>query len=470
MNKMTPAILRSQISALPETWVWTGAVIAYFAVQTALRLAAGPSLEFDEAEALWFARSLAPGYNAQPPLYFWLQHGVFALFGPSIAALSVLKSTLFAATVLAVLALCRRIAPGIAPAAALSLGLLPEFVWDMQRDRTHTVLLVLMVALTALHLLRSLSAPRRSDALVLGLLVGLGILSKPNYLLFILGLVIAARTVSRRPRNLSLVVSAAVAALIASPWVFWAQLHPDLAGASLGKFGLSTHLGLIGQRLAGAGNFARSLTVLLLLAGLVFAPIAFLGRKSTAQAHPDLRLLIRASLAGLAIAFAATLASGISQVQSRWLLPLVLLVPPAATLLFAQRLSPAFANRLTAAFAGIWIVVLVALPFANASALRHADFAAFDAQLPSGLPVVSPETLILGNLALAGSGRGLYSLTRGGDQPAAGTQVLLVTLRSDLARAAKLGYEIDADSVTPMLLVYGTGQRPYVAARAVKRF
>jgi hypothetical protein len=57
------------------------AVLLYFGVQLVLRLLIGPSLELDEAEAFYHARGLAWGYGAQPPLYFWLQWGLFQIVG-----------------------------------------------------------------------------------------------------------------------------------------------------------------------------------------------------------------------------------------------------------------------------------------------------------------------------------------------------------------------------------------------------
>lgn len=461
--------LAASLAASRATLLCVLSVTGYFALQSALRLASGPGLEFDEAEALWYARTLQAGYNAQPPLYFWLQNLALKLPLPPIAALVLMKNAIFAAAVLAVFFLCRRIDRSAAPAAMLSLGLLPEIVWEMQRDRTHTVLLLLLSVLATLAMLQARRNPANKTAAQTGLLFGLGILSKPNFAFLAGGLIVAAWPTSRRTlprlgtRHIGLVLAVALA--IVAPWAIWAATHPELAGASLHKLRLSGESALL-RRLDGVGSFATALVALLGAAGLVLGTLWATLRPGPVRDDTS-RYLILAALASLGLALATVLVAGASQTQSRWLLPLVFLLPPLVTMHLWRQMTPQAARRLTAGLALPWLVVLVALPFANRSAVRQADFAGFDSALPAGLPLVSSQTILLGNLVNIASARPLYLLAAGSAAPDAGTEVVLIEPKGGLADAARMGYVIAQDSLRTIEVTHGTQTRRYDMATAL---
>ncbi|MBD3788635.1 MAG: hypothetical protein IE922_17050, partial [Sphingomonadales bacterium] len=71
---------------------WLALFAAYFAAQAALRVTLGDRVNIDEAEALLWAQRLDWGYGPQPPLYIWAQSAVFALTGPGVLGLAVLKA------------------------------------------------------------------------------------------------------------------------------------------------------------------------------------------------------------------------------------------------------------------------------------------------------------------------------------------------------------------------------------------
>lgn len=444
--------------------LWVALLIGYFAVQFTLRLHSATGLEFDEAEALWYARSLQFGYNAQPPLYFWLQNLVFHLPLAPLTALALLKTTIFAAAILAVFAIFRQIDAKAAPAAMLSLGLLPEVVWEMQRDRTHTVLLLLLAAIGMLRILRSQHESRRKGGAGLGAILGLGLLSKPNFGFFALGLLVASRRVLQRPTASQFLLATAVALAIAAPWVIWALTHPDLAGSSMHKLALAAD-NPFGRRLTGLGNFALALLAMLGLAALVLGPIWARVRPGPIT-HDGARIILQTALASVVLFLMAVLVSGASQTQSRWLLPMVFLLPPVLTLHLHQRMSPASAKRMTACLALPWLVVLVALPLANRSATRQMDFAALDAALPPGVAAASTQTILLGNLVNLGTDRPLYLLAPGTDAPASGTDVLLVDTKAGLAFARTLGYGLSEDSLRSLTIMDGPRARPLWTAIA----
>ncbi|WP_216824597.1 glycosyltransferase family 39 protein [Paragemmobacter aquarius] len=448
--------------------MWVALVIAYFAVQFTLRLHSAAGLEFDEAEALWYARSLQFGYNAQPPLYFWLQNLVFHLPLAPLTALALLKTMIFAAAVLAIFAIFRQIDTKAAPAAMLSLGLLPEVVWEMQRDRTHTVLLLLLAAFGMLRILQSQQKHRETGGETggasLGAILGLGLLSKPNFGFFALGLLVASRRVLRRPTASQILLAAAVALGIAAPWLIWAMTHPDLAGSSLHKLALAAE-NPFRRRLTGLGNFALALLAMLGLAALVLGPIWARVRPGPIT-QDGARIILQTAFASVLLFLLAVLVSGASQTQSRWLLPMVFLLPPVVTLHLHQRMSPASAKRMTACLALPWLVVLIALPLANRTATRQMDFAALDATLPQGMATASTQTLLLGNLVNLGTDRPLYLLAKGAAAPASGTDVLLLDTEAGLAFARTLGYGLSKDSLRSLTVIDGTRTRPLWTAIA----
>ena len=166
----------------------------YFGLHLISRVLVSPSLELDEAEQLLHLQALSLGYGFQPPLYTWLQALVFAFTGPGVFWLALLKAVLLWLTWWAMYKLARFFYEAKdALAIGLSLALFPQFLWESQRDLTHTVLLVVCVALAWIVLLRphvqhadsptmeakqQLSDPSWGVTALLGLVVGAAILAK----------------------------------------------------------------------------------------------------------------------------------------------------------------------------------------------------------------------------------------------------------------------------------------------------
>ena len=69
-------------------------IVSYFMLQVLIRLATTNIAVLDESEQIMLTQYFSLGYNEQPPLYTWLQMGVFKLTGTSIFGLSLLKNAL----------------------------------------------------------------------------------------------------------------------------------------------------------------------------------------------------------------------------------------------------------------------------------------------------------------------------------------------------------------------------------------
>ncbi|MDI3338655.1 glycosyltransferase family 39 protein [Defluviimonas aestuarii] len=397
--------------------MWFGIFCAYFAVQAVLRISVlGPSLELDEAEAFWFSRDLASGYGAQPPLYFWLQWITFEILGPSVVGLTVLKNLILAATSMAVFAVFRPFGPpAIAGAAALSLGLLPEISWEAQRALTHSALVLLMSALTLIAVRRVMKDGRWASYVLLGLTLGFGMLSKHNYHLLWIAILLAVvtdrefRAAMNWPR---LLLSAAIAVLIVLPYIYWVIGHPERATGSVQKLGL-TDLGFFSARLQGIADLAGMLVGFFALAILWLAPAVILKRKQIRLGHSDhARYLSRVVVSGFIVVLLLVVVGGVTNIRGRWIMPLLWPSVPLVIVSLWPLLSTRGRQYLTFSFAVLWLAVMAALTMVTS--YRDAEFRTAYAQLPEDLPIICAQTWVLGNLAVIAPDRPVYMVSDDG--------------------------------------------------------
>jgi len=223
----------------------------YFLISVFLRITVSGTADMDETEQLIYTQALRFGYGSQLPLYTWLQHFSFRLFGLNLFALSILKYALLFSTYICVLKIARKALNDHMGAAisVMSLFLIPQVAWESYRTLTNTVLASLMAAVTLLVILRLRERPAVINYLLLGIVAGLGMLSKYNYAIFFLAIIIAGiSTPSFRRCLLSVksILSLCVMAAITAPPYFWIAANLDRATASskkLNKLGGGTVLG-----------------------------------------------------------------------------------------------------------------------------------------------------------------------------------------------------------------------------------
>jgi 4-amino-4-deoxy-L-arabinose transferase-like glycosyltransferase len=183
---------------------------------------------------------LAGGYQLRnPPLYEWMLWTLQQIFGTGPLSYLVLRYALVAAIGMLFYAALRRTvaSPTLAAAFSLSLVLFYWFGWEIHHGVSHS--LALLAASLALYLVALAYAERPSaaGALLLGLIVGIGLMSKWNFVLVVLSLGLAlaltpeTRRIYRDPRSLLLLVGAALPVL---PFALWlANIDPDLIGRRL---------------------------------------------------------------------------------------------------------------------------------------------------------------------------------------------------------------------------------------------
>jgi 4-amino-4-deoxy-L-arabinose transferase-like glycosyltransferase len=208
---------------------------AFFTIAALARsLRIGP-LESDEVQQILHYLTLRWGYGSQPPLYEWLQAAVFQITGPSVIGLSVLKyGLLFVSTVLMAAVVRGETSDRSAVfLASFSLLSMPTVFLMSQRDLTHTVLAISCVPLFFWFLFSALKNPTTSRYLLVGAAIGLGAISKYNFVVIPAAAVlvlVAMKEFRDRVLDWKIAATLGAAAVIALPHALW--LVQNLDGAS----------------------------------------------------------------------------------------------------------------------------------------------------------------------------------------------------------------------------------------------
>jgi len=358
---------------------------AYFLVHIVIRVTVSDSLELDEAEQLVLGQTLSWGYGTKPPLYSWLQIGFFRLFGEHVLALSLLKNLLLFSTYLCTFLAARKITDRTDTAliAALSLLMIPQIVWESQRDLTHSVLATTVAALT-LYLFLRLCAERRTFLyLAFGAVVGLGFLAKFNVVILPLALVVAALSLpGLRPAILERRswLSLAALLLVVSGYLCWFADNRDAALAQTYTFRMQAALPYWQALVKGNASLVKAT---LAFGGAAFAllmAVFWRPGNSLGDAHhqPYRQLLGRTILVTLLILELMVVLFRVTHFKDRWLQPLLFYAP--AWLIFVLAVRPAKAavrNFLTICLA-ISLVVLLLLPARTILAAQRNTFDALN--------------------------------------------------------------------------------------------
>jgi len=307
---------------------------AYFAVY----LGFCGSLHRDEADQILFSQSLALGYHEQPPLYSWLIWAFFRVLGRNLVALALLK-TVILGSVYTGLYLSARFLLGdarLAALAAFSPFLMFSFAWHSISYLTHTNLLCATFVGACYALLRLLRSGKWREYVFLGLMLGLGTLSKYNFVLFGGALLLAGlmtRPLRERLLNLRTLAALAVAAAFVFPhWLFLAN-HLDQLVAI--KHKVCAEPCLAGFVLGGGNlisNVLFSVTPLAIIGLLFFPQATRLAKAPVTLATYAVRFLEHYFLIAFGL-FLLVVAGGAAYFCDRWLYPLVL---PAPIYLFAR--------------------------------------------------------------------------------------------------------------------------------------
>jgi hypothetical protein len=258
----------------PSWWlgllIVIGVGLAYGLAYSLLRLSLSDNLPQDDVTSNVLTQTLALGYvPRQPPLYEWLQWSVQQIIGPTLPSFLLIKYGLLTGTVGFLYLAATRIfrESGYAILAGLSPFLLFQFAWNLHEGVTHSMLLTCLVAASLWAVMRISENGRAFDYLLLGIIVGLGLISKWGYAGFLLILFISAmlqpslRALIVDPRSL---LSLCAVAVVSTPVVYWliAGQHDLVA--------------LYGKAVAPKAHLDRFRATLIGLGLSIYAPLGFL--------------------------------------------------------------------------------------------------------------------------------------------------------------------------------------------------
>lgn len=340
---------------------------AYFLVNAGLRLAQPASLELDEGQQLFLAQWLAIGYDTQPPLYNWLQYGMVQLLGNTVLALTLLKNLMLFACYALVGWAASQVIRNRALVVIAMLGLLtiPQIVFESQRDLTHSVALLFSACLFIAALFSALKTGRFLAYLLTGVAIGLGIISKYNFLLLPLAAFVAILLepeFRRRLLDWRILFTALVAAAIAAPHAYWFYFNMELAtGRTLGKLTEGAGTDRTDQIITGLFSYGAAIVGFSALTIVAFW-LSF-GRRfhqSWQASSPWSRLVGRMMLIILAAVLLLVLVGGVSLVKERWLTPFLFMLPLWLALKL-DALDVTIGNAPNR-FAAIAVTLLVAVP------------------------------------------------------------------------------------------------------------
>lgn len=353
---------------------WRGVVVYWTAnafVFAVARYSVSRTLPLDEARTVEMAQEFAAGYTArQPPIYDQASWLLAQLLGPGAASQLILRFVCIALIgVFTFLAVARATAQErYAAAASLSLSFHYFFGWYHHQWGTHTLVLCIAALWTYVAFIDYAERPGAARALLLGAAIGLGLMSKFSFALFLAGLFGAALTLADLRRALQspwIVLADAAALALCAPYLIWlASVHADVVGTVQNHLVQTrqSHLvrALIGLGLLLWSLFAFTMPWLAIVAGL--APRAFDPR--VARDHPPSaaeRLAWRTIVIATGLAAIGIIVAGATNVGERYMHPLLALAPVVVFGRLAGVEDTAGRLRLIAGAALTAVFVLLAL-------------------------------------------------------------------------------------------------------------
>lgn len=342
--------------------------VAYGVAHALFRLNVSRTLSLDDSRSNELAQELALGYqNQQPPLYEWLLWASQQFLGTGIESTLLVRYALIAGIGIACYGAVHAALKDERWAAVASISLAASYPvgWTFHEWATQTILLCIACFATIHAVINWLEKPSLRSAFWLGAAIGLGLLSKFSYLLTIGGLLIASLSMAETRKALCdrrLLLSAAIALLMISPYAFWlVHVNIDIAAAVAKKM-IPVQERYPVRVMKGLGRLVISIP-LFLLPWIAFiallAPKAFgFGGKATAPAGLIERLTLRAMIAAAMLAALGIVAIGATNIAERYMHAIVM-IAPVYVFLRIQRFDPGRLSMRPIAILAIAVAVIV---------------------------------------------------------------------------------------------------------------
>ena len=391
----------------------------YFLAHLMVRLNLSDSLDLDEAEQAFEFQQLRMGYGTQPPLYNWLQSLLFSTLGLNLFALALLKSLCLFGLYFFLFLTARPLVGNLgAMAVSASLLLLPQIGWEAQRDLTHSVLLTTIASMSLYAYFALLRHPTLTRCALFGLLLGLGMQTKYNFVIFTIGLIVASLVVPQHRAtiwNRKIVMSIAVAVLCLLPHALWVLQHFDTAaGGTIEQMKDESTTSFLFNVLSGLRSLLVAtvsfITPIWLIYLLACRPFFDQAGKPALQRPSTEALFFLSLYAGyLGSIIIIVLTGEATRVKDRWMQPMLFSAPLLFFLLLPGLAQPAVFRRILKVAAVVAACFLIALPlrvYLGPSYGRyvraHHPYPALTRELAQRFPqvhdVVTTDKLLAGNL------------------------------------------------------------------------
>jgi len=343
--------------SLKSSWRWVKensflvGIILYLSFACILRFVMSGALEGDQAEQLLASQNLALGYQvqpgvAQPPLYTYLVSLMLIVFqGNARLALLFVRLSALIGAAFAFDSLCNyfSLTSNRKLVAISTAALMPQLIWEAQRDLTHTLLGIGLTLLLLLRFLRLHSGSHLNSYLFVGFIAGLGILSKHTLFVAFASLLSSSLFFKSRRRclfNWKMACAIGLCFLVVLPHLTWMyNIHLADAEALLSKIDPSAKSGIYKQFSKSIVSVVSSLGVGLL--AIVWLLLCYIrdyckndsnvpqgiSRQSSQPRELDAIFLSNAIMIGLVLFIGFILLAGGASFKDRWLTLLLVGVP-----------------------------------------------------------------------------------------------------------------------------------------------
>jgi 4-amino-4-deoxy-L-arabinose transferase-like glycosyltransferase len=234
------------------------------------------TLQVDDAEQMRHAQEFLLGYPIpQPPLYSWLSWGMFKIFSAGLFALTLIKYIIISLTFWFTWLVSGQLFQHLQTRyiATFSYLLMPSFAWHMHQGFTHTILLGLGIILS-LHALLSLKENSSiKNYLYFGLALGIGLMAKYSFLLFIIPLLISAISIASFRKiiiNQKTLLSIGVLIIVVGPHAYWLTQHYQEVFLSIDQKLKVTSDNLLVDRIKSVWQFAGAAIAFVVPFSLIF--------------------------------------------------------------------------------------------------------------------------------------------------------------------------------------------------------
>lgn len=392
-------------------------VAGYCLLSVILKVLRPDSLEIDESEQAFLSQYLMLGYGAQPPLYNWLQYALVTLLGVSVASLAVLKNALLLLFLL-IYGFAVRVLTGdrgFSAVAILGVLTLPPVFLLSQRDLTHTVAALFAVSLFLYGLFRVLkNPPHLSGYLVVGIAVGLGAISKYNFIVVPFAAILAIlpeATLRKRLFDWRILASFAVCAVIVAPHTYWIVHNLDQAsGVTIAEMKEGVDKTLLPHAAQGLFSLAVAALKGVALTIVVFAAVFHTNLAKILRSENEwTRIVGRMLLICFLIIALIVVVMGATHIRQKWLalitvlLPLYLTVKLDAAGVDSARRLPAFLSIASVLSVGVilmlWARVFIG-PMVGDYSFAHTPYGAFARTVSA---TRAPAMIVVDDRILAGN-------------------------------------------------------------------